>query len=173
MALYAAEAAPEAEAAEMAAEAKRKQKEAESMIVDAGGDINLAPGEYAWPTQSNWELSDKYGWRICPFHGKEFHNGLDIVLTSGTNGSPVYAIADGYITKASWYGGYGNCIQYAIGNGYSVLCGHLSGYNCKDGQYVTKGSVIGYIGSTGASTGPHLHFTVFQDGDTINPLSLY
>ena len=163
----------EAEAAEMAADAAAKQAEAEAMIVESGGDIEVAPGEYAWPTRSNWQLSDKYGWRICPFHGREFHNGLDIVLTSGTSGSPVYAIADGYVTRASWYGGYGNCIQYAIGNGCSVLCGHLSGFNCKKGQYVTKGSVIGYIGTTGASTGPHLHFTVFQNGSTINPLSLY
>ena len=163
----------EAEAADLAADALSKQLEAEQMIVDAGGKIDLAPGEYAWPTQSNWQISSKYGWRICPFHGKEFHNGLDIVLTSGTNGSPVYAIADGYITRASWYGGYGNCIQYACGNGISVLCGHLSGYNCKAGQYVTKGSIIGYIGSTGNSTGPHLHFTIFQNGDHINPFSLY
>jgi len=171
--LHALQAQKEAEAAEMAAEAKRLQHEAEAMIVESGGQIDLAPGEYAWPTQSNWELSDKYGWRICPFHGREFHNGLDIVLTSGTFGSPVYAIADGYVTSASWYGGYGNCVQYAIGNGYSVLCGHLKGYNCHSGQYVAKGSIIGYIGSTGASTGPHLHFTIFKDGDTINPLSLY
>ena len=163
----------EAEAAEMAADALQKQLEAERMIVESGGEVDTTPGEYVWPTKSNWQLSDKYGWRICPFHGREFHNGLDIVLTSGTNGSPVYAIADGYVTRASWYGGYGNCIQYAVGNGYSVLCGHLSGYNCKAGQYVSKGSIIGYIGTTGASTGPHLHFTVFQGGDTINPLSLY
>ena len=171
--MHALQAQKEAEAAEMAADALRKQLEAEQMIVDAGGKIDMAPGEYAWPTASNWELSDKYGWRRCPFHGREFHNGLDIVLTSGTKGAPVYAIADGYVTRASWYGGYGNCIQYAIGNGYSVLYGHLSGYNCKAGQYVTKGSVLGYIGSTGASTGPHLHFTVFQNGSHINPFSLY
>ena len=171
--MHALQAQKEAEAAEMAADALRKQLEAEQMIVDAGGKIDVAPGEYVWPTASNWELSDKYGWRRCPFHGREFHNGLDIVLTSGTNGAPVYAIADGYVTRASWYGGYGNCIQYAVGNGYSVLYGHLSGYNCKAGQYVTKGSVLGYIGSTGASTGPHLHFTVFQNGSHINPLSLY
>lgn len=171
--MHALQAQKEAEAAEMAAEAMRMQLEAEQMIVESGGSVSFAPGEYAWPTKSNWMLSDKYGWRRCPFHGKEFHNGLDIVLTSGTKGSPVYAIADGYITRASWYGGYGNCIQYAVGNGYSVLCGHLSGYNCKKGQYVTKGSVIGYIGSTGASTGPHLHFTVFKGGSTINPLTLY
>ena len=171
--MHALQAQKEAEAAEMAADALAKQLEAEAMIVDAGGDIDITPGEYGWPTQSNWELSDKYGWRICPFHGRELHNGLDIVLTSGTYGSPVYAIADGYVTRASWYGGYGNCIQYAIGNGYSVLCGHLKGYNCKAGQFVKKGSVIGYIGSTGASTGPHLHFTIFQNGSHINPLSLY
>ena len=168
--LHALQAQKEAEAAEMAADALRKQLEAEQMIVDAGGQIDLAPGEYAWPTASNWELSDKYGWRRCPFHGKEFHNGLDIVLTSGTMGAPVYAIADGYVTRASWYGGYGNCIQYAVGNGYSVLYGHLSGYNCKAGQYVTKGSVLGYIGSTGASTGPHLHFAVTVGGSYVDPM---
>ncbi len=163
----------EAEAAEMAAEALQLQLEAERMIVESGGQIEMSTGDYQWPTASNWQLSDKYGWRRCPFHGKEFHNGLDIVLTSGTRGAPVYAIADGYVTRASYYGGYGNCIQYAIGNGYSVLYGHLSGFNCKKGQYVTKGSVLGYIGSTGNSTGPHLHFTVFQNGSTISPLSLY
>lgn len=163
----------EAEAAQLAQEALEKQREAEQMIVDAGGELDLKPGEYAWPTQSNWEISSKYGWRICPFHGREFHNGIDIVLTSGTLGSPIYAIADGFITRASWYGGYGNCVTYACGNGISVLCGHLKGYNCKEGQFVTKGSIIGYIGSTGNSTGPHLHFTVFRNGDHINPFSLY
>lgn len=171
--MHALQAQKEAEAAEMAADAAAKQAAAEAMIVEAGGQIDIAPGAYAWPTASNWELSDKYGWRICPFHGKEFHNGLDIVLTSGTKGAPVYAIADGVITRASWYGGYGNCIQYATGNGISVLYGHLSGYNCTNGQFVKKGTVLGYIGSTGASTGPHLHFTVFQNGETINPFSLY
>ena len=171
--LHALQAQKEAEAAEMAANAKAMQREAEAMIVESGGQIEITPGEYAWPTAANWELSDKYGWRICPFHGREFHNGLDIILTSGTFGSPVYAIADGVVTSASWYGGYGNCIQYAIGGGYSVLCGHLSGYNCSAKQFVKKGTVLGYIGSTGASTGPHLHFTVFRDGETVNPLSLY
>lgn len=162
-----------AEAAAMAAEAAALQAEAERMIVDSGGDIKLKPGQYAWPTQSNWIQTSNYGWRICPFHGREFHNGLDLCLTSGTNGSPVYAIADGMVTRASWYGGYGNCVTYAIGGGYSVLCGHLSGYNCSSGQMVKKGQVIGYIGSTGNSTGPHLHFTVFKGGEAVNPYSLY
>ena len=164
----------EAEGYELAAEAAAKQAAAEAMIVENGGSAEAAPpGAYAWPTNSNWMITSNYGWRICPFHGREFHNGVDIVLKSGTKGSPVYAIADGMVTRASWYGGYGNCIQVAHAGGYSSLYGHLSGYNCKAGQYVTKGQVIGYIGSTGNSTGPHLHFSVFKDGSMTNPLGLY
>ncbi len=163
----------EAQGAELAAEAQAKQAEAEAMLVEAGGTVEYTPGEYAWPTQPNWSITSNYGWRICPFHGREFHNGVDLVLASGTYGSPVYAIADGIVTRASWYGSYGNCIQIGLGGGYSVLYGHLSGYNCSEGQYVKKGDVVGYIGSTGNSTGPHLHFTVFKDGNMTNPLGLY
>ena len=163
----------EAEGQQLAAEAAAKQAAAEAMIVENGGNVSVATGDFAWPTNSNWKITSNYGWRICPFHGREFHNGLDIVLTSGTKGSPVYAISDGVITRASWYGGYGNCIQLASGSGYSSLYGHLSGYNCSKGQYVTKGQLIGYIGSTGNSTGPHLHFTVFLNGSAVNPMSLY
>ena len=163
----------EAEGYELAAEAAAKQAAAEAMIVENGGSVEIVVGAFAWPTMSNWQITSNYGWRICPFHGREFHNGVDIVLTSGTNGSPVYAIADGIVTRASRYGGYGNCIQVAHGGGYSSLYGHLSGYNCTAGQFVTKGQLIGYIGSTGNSTGPHLHFTVFKDGSITNPLGLY
>lgn len=171
--MHAMQAQKEAEAAEMAAEAAALQAQAEAMIVESGGQLEVAQGQYLWPTLSNWTLSDKYGWRTCPFHGKEFHNGLDIVLTSGTNGSPIYAIADGVVTMARYYGGYGNCVQYAIGNGITVLNGHMSRIAVSNGQFIKKGTVVGYIGSTGASTGPHLHFTVFQNGSTINPFSLY
>lgn len=171
--LHAMEEQMAAEAAAMAAEAAAKQAEAERMIVESGGTVEVKPGQYQWPIASNWIQTSNYGWRICPFHGREFHNGLDLVLSSGTYGAPVYAVADGVITRASWYGGYGMCITYAIGGGYSVLCGHLSGYNCSTNQVVKKGQVIGYIGSTGNSTGPHLHFTVFKNGDSVNPYSLY
>ena len=163
----------EAEAEQLAAEAAAKQAEAERMILEEGGTVDVPVGAWAWPTQSNWIMTSNYGWRRCPFHGREFHNGLDLCLKSGTYGSPVYAIQDGIVTRASWYGGYGNCIQIAHGNGYSSLYGHLKGYNCKNGQFVKKGEVIGYIGSTGNSTGPHLHFTVFLNGSIVNPYSLY
>ena len=171
--LHAMQKQKEAEAAQMAAEAAAMQAEAERMIVETGGNIEVTPGQYQWPTASNWTQTSNYGWRRCPFHGREFHTGVDIVLTSGTYGAPVYAIADGVVTRASYYGSYGNCVTYAIGGGYSVLYGHLKGYNCKKDQVVKKGDVLGYIGSTGASTGPHLHFTVFKDGELINPYSLY
>ena len=163
----------EAQGKELAAEAAAKQAAAEAMIVEKGGSVEFTPGEYAWPTQSNWEITSNYGWRICPFHGREFHNGVDLVLSSGTYGSPVYAIADGIITRSSWYGGYGNCVTIAHGGGYTSLYGHLSGYNCKEGDLVKKGQVVGYIGSTGNSTGPHLHFSVFKDGNMTNPLGLF
>ncbi|MBE6042417.1 MAG: hypothetical protein E7220_07865 [Clostridiales bacterium] len=163
----------EAEALELAAEAATLQAEAEAMIVEKGGDVKVAKTGFTFPMQSGWKVTSNYGWRICPFHGREFHNGVDLVLNSGTYGAPVYAIADGMITRASWYGGYGNCIQLACGGGYSALYGHLKGYNCKQGQFVKKGTVIGYVGSTGNSTGPHLHFTVFKNGDLTNPMGIY
>ena len=160
-----------AESAALAAEAARNGSNADAIILRNGGSISTK--NYAWPTKSNWIITSEYGWRICPFHGKEFHDGLDICLTSGTNGSPVYAINDGVITRASWYGGYGNCITLSMGGNYSALYGHLSGYNCKNGQYVKRGQVIGYVGSTGNSTGPHLHFMVFRNGSVISPWSIY
>ena len=76
-------------------------------------------------------------------------------------------------TKASYYGGYGNCVMISIGNGYTTLYGHMSGFAVSNGQYVTKGQVVGYIGSTGWSTGPHLHFSLIKNGTYINPMSLF
>ncbi len=161
----------QAESAALAAEAMRAGGNADELIRRNGGTIDTS--NFAWPTNGNWIITSEYGWRICPFHGREYHDGLDICLSSGTNGSPVYAIADGIVTRASWYGGYGNCIILSVGNNYSALYGHLSGYNCKANQFVQKGQVIGYIGSTGNSTGPHLHFTVFHNGSAISPWSIY
>lgn len=160
-----------AESAALAAEAARNGGNAEELIKNNGGSIDTS--NYAWPTKSPWQITSEYGWRICPFHGREFHDGLDICLYSGTNGSPVYAANDGIITRASWYGGYGNCIILSMGGGYSALYAHLSGYNCKNGNFVQKGQVLGYIGSTGNSTGPHLHYMIFKNGSSISPWSLY
>lgn len=160
-----------AEASQLAAEAAQHAGNAEELIAANGG--NLDTSAYTWPTKLNYIITSKYGWRICPFHGKEFHDGLDICLSSGTFGSPVYAIADCMVTRASWYGGYGNCVTIECGNGYGALYGHLSSIAVSYGSYVPRGTVLGYIGSTGNSTGPHLHFMVFKNGATISPWSIY
>ena len=151
----------------LAAEAAANGGNAEALIKANGGKINTK--NYAWPTTTS-SISDGYGWRICPFHGKEFHDGLDITASTGC---PIYAIGDAMVTRASWYGGYGNCVVITCGNGVSALYGHLSKISCRAGQFVTRGTVLGYTGSTGNSTGPHLHFTVFKNGTTINPYSIY
>lgn len=162
----------EAEEEKLNAEADQLAAEAARAASSQSGSFTPS-GTYCWPTDRNYILTDDYGYRICPFHGPEFHNGLDICLYGGTYGKPCYAIGDGYVTRASWYGGYGNCIVIDNGNGIVALYGHLSGYNVSAGQYVSKGQVVGYLGSTGNSTGPHLHFTVFLNGNSISPWSLY
>lgn len=167
-------------------EAKEKELEAQARAAAAaavqrgswGVDETIAhggstSGAYCWPTDSYY-LTSEYGYRIHPITGQvdSFHNGIDLGARTGT---PVYAIQDGMISRASWYYGYGNCIELDCGTGITALYGHLSGYNCSYGQYVTKGQVIGYVGSTGQSTGPHLHFTVYytSNGNTFNPYNLY
>lgn len=156
-----------AEAQALAAEAARNASNATEQILANGGSIDTS--NYSWPTTSQ-TITSAYGWRICPFHGKEFHNGIDI---GGSTGLPIYAINDGIVTRASWYGGYGNCIILSCGGDISALYGHLSGFNCSQGDFVVKGTLIGYMGSTGNSTGPHLHFTVFLGSEAISPWSLY
>lgn len=156
-----------AESQALAAEAAANGGAAEELIKRNGGKINTK--NYAWPTTTS-SISDGYGWRICPFHGREFHDGLDITASTGC---PIYAIADAMVTRAEWYGGYGNCVVITCGNGISALYGHLSKISCRAGQFVTRGTILGYTGSTGNSTGPHLHFTVFKNGSAINPYSLY
>jgi len=156
-----------AEANALAAEAAANASNAQQQIIANGGSIDTS--NYAWPCGAQ-TITSNYGWRICPFHGKEFHNGIDIGASTGT---PVYAINDGIITRASWYGGYGNCIVLTCGGNISALYGHLSKYNCKQGDFVVKGTCIGYVGSTGNSTGPHLHFTVFNGGTAFSPWQLY
>lgn len=130
-----------------------------------------ASSGYRWPTNGG-VITSPFGWRIHPiFKTRKYHDGVDI---SGLRaGTPVYAIANGTVTRSSWYGGYGNCVQIYVGNGRTALYAHLSGYAVSKGQYVSKGQVVGYIGSTGWSTGPHLHFGLSVGGKFVNPMSIY
>jgi murein DD-endopeptidase MepM/ murein hydrolase activator NlpD len=112
-------------------------------------------------------FSDGYGWRRDPIDGsREFHKGVDVVAPNGT---PVRAPADGLVTAAGRMAGYGAMIHLAHGYGMATRYGHLSRVMVVPGQRVKRGDVIGLVGSTGRSTGPHLHYEVFRAGNQIDP----
>lgn len=159
------------EANAIAAEAARAQAEYEKKLAEQNSSGASSGGGYLWPLPMKGVITSEYGYRSDPFLGTmRYHNGLDIAVPTGT---PVRSVSDGYVTLSSWYGGYGNCVIISIGNGKSTLYGHLNSRACTAGQYVTKGQIVGYVGSTGRSTGPHLHFTLFLNGKDISPYTLY
>lgn len=122
-----------------------------------------------WPLVSGW-LTSSFGSRSDPVTGEpEQHAGLDI---SADRGTPVHATADGTVEAAGYNGGYGNCILLDHGFGISTRYGHLSGYAVSTGQVVKRGQVIGYVGSTGHTTGAHLHYEILMNGEPVNPLRL-
>lgn len=123
-----------------------------------------------WPT-SGGEITSYWGGRTNPFDGysSDWHPGIDI---GNDYGAPVYAAAAGYVAQSGWYGGYGRYIRLTHDLGYVTAYGHMSSLAVSAGQYVKKGDVIGYVGSSGYSTGPHLHFEVHQNGVELNPLKL-
>jgi murein DD-endopeptidase MepM/ murein hydrolase activator NlpD len=113
-------------------------------------------------------LTDGFGGRSDPFTGEQgTHNAVDI---SSAVGQAVRAPADGVVVKAEWANGYGNVIFISHGYGYSTRYGHLSGYTVRPGDRVKRSDVIGYVGSTGRSTGPHLHYEVRLNNNPVNPL---
>ena len=118
-----------------------------------------------WPVKG-W-VNDGFGMRTSPFTGeKEFHKGLDI---STRKGSPIIAPADGYVSVVGQNYSFGNYITISHGYGYKTRYGHLSKVMVKKGQAVKRGDTIGLVGSTGRSTGPHLHYEVFVEGVQVNP----
>src|SRR5262245_4742612 len=121
-----------------------------------------------WPAHG-W-LTGTFGGRSDPFTGEPgFHQGLDI---STEKGQPVYATADGQVDSATYTGDYGNLIVIRHDFGLSTRYGHLSRFNVSEGATVHRGDVIGFVGSTGRSTGAHLHYEILANGKLINPLQL-
>ena len=133
----------------------------------SGGGSANASGSFLWPVASYVYVSSRFGLRVHPITGKtKSHTGIDIASNQGT---AVYASDGGTVTLAGWNGGYGNCIMIDHGNGYVTLYGHLSSISVSVGQTVSQGATIGAVGSTGNSTGPHLHFEVLKNGTRIDP----
>jgi murein DD-endopeptidase MepM/ murein hydrolase activator NlpD len=117
------------------------------------------------------QLASGYGMRIDPIYGTaRFHAGMDFSANIGT---PVYVTADGTVTLADWKQGYGKCIIIDHGYGYETLYAHLNEYKVRAGQKVVRGELIGEVGNTGKSTGPHLHYEVQVKGQPDNPAKYY
>ena len=117
-------------------------------------------------------MASGYGWRSDPFtKARKMHWGMDFTARKGI---PVYATGDGRVTRAdNNSSGYGKHIRVEHGYGYMSLYGHLSKYNVRVGQKVERGDLIGFVGSTGRSEAPHLHYEVWKDGERINPINFY
>lgn len=122
---------------------------------------------YIWPTNNTRLVTSPYGERWCPFHGYESHNGADI---GAARGSAVLAAKSGRVIQAGWNGGYGISVMIAHDDGITTLYGHMDGCSVSVGQTVSQGETIGICGSTGNSTGAHIHYTMYKNGSTIDPL---
>jgi murein DD-endopeptidase MepM/ murein hydrolase activator NlpD len=126
----------------------------------------LASTPSIWPSEGY--LTSTFGRRSSPFGtGADFHRGIDIANRIGT---PVRSPAKGVITYTGWDGGYGNCIVINHGNNISTRYAHLQHMSAKLGQVVNRGDIIGAVGNSGRSTGPHLHYEVRLSGVCVNPL---
>ena len=113
-----------------------------------------------------------FGYRTDPFtKARKMHEGMDFTAKTGT---PIYATGDGVVARAdNTASGFGNHVVIRHGFGYETLYAHLSRYKCKAGQRIKRGDIIGYVGSTGRSEGPHLHYEVHKNGKVVNPLNFY
>ncbi len=117
-------------------------------------------------------VTSGYGWRTHPIYKtKEFHPGMDF---SAEQGTPIYATGDGTVARAeALTQGYGHHVVLDHGFGYQTLYGHMSKLAVKSGQKVLRGQLIGYVGSTGLSTAPHIHYEVIKNGEKVNPINYY
>lgn len=132
----------------------------------AGPRARWSMAALSWPLRG--PITSRFGFRRHPiFRLRQFHTGVDI---SAAMGSPVRAAFGGMVLYAGWFGGYGKLIVIDHGDGYSTLYGHLSAIGVAVGDQIARGQVVGRVGSTGYSTGPHLHFEIRQRGKPINPL---
>ena len=163
----------EAEYDRIAAEMQSVSDEIAAMSAQAAqnGSVPMGDGTLIWPTPSCTTNSSAYGWRIHPIYGTpKFHAGEDIPAGYGAE---ILAAASGTVVTAGWVSGYGNYTVIDHGGGMMTAYGHQSQILVSVGQTVTQGDLIGYVGSTGNSTGPHLHFEVYINGSTVDPKSFF
>ena len=133
--------------------------------------LKKAMGElFVYPITSGWRLTSRFGPRKDPFTGvASSHTGIDMACATGT---PIRAALSGKVVYVGWSNIFGNYVIINHGNGYQSLYGHMSKILAKKGQSVDQSTKIGLVGSTGYSTGPHLHFTVYKNGKLVDPMTL-
>ena len=156
-----------------AEEEERRRQEAAANNPSGGGGSSggsvTGTGSFTWPCPSCTYITSRVGYRWHPVSGQwKYHSGLDI---GAAYGASIVAADGGTVTIAGVNGGYGNCVMIDHGNGYYTLYGHMSSIAVSVGQSVSKGATIGYVGSTGVSTGPHLHFGISYGGTYVNPMA--
>lgn len=152
-------------------EEARRQEEAlkSSLKYSSSSSEYLGSGRFCWPAPSYTRISSPYGWRNHPIYKtQKFHSGVDLAAPGGTN---ILAAENGKVISSGWNGGYGNCLVVDHGGGISTLYAHASRLLVSKGAYVTKGQVIAKVGTTGNSTGNHLHFEVLINGKTTDPMA--
>ncbi|PAB58773.1 murein hydrolase activator EnvC family protein [Anaeromicrobium sediminis] len=143
------------------------QLEAEILRKQSGG--KYVGGKFTWPAPGYTRITSPFGYRIHPvLKKKKLHTGIDVGIPYGKN---LVAAADGKVIHANWLGGYGKAVMIDHGGGIVTLYGHTSKLLVKNGQRVKKGTPIAKCGSTGMSTGPHLHFEVRKNGKYIDPMT--
>ena len=159
----------EAKEDELLSQAQSLNDQIQSMI-DVDSDY-VGGGSWVWPAPASHYLTSYFGWRIHPVYGTwKYHSGIDIAASAGTN---VLAAASGTVILSQQYGGYGQCIMIDHGGGITSLYGHMiyGSQRVSVGDTVQAGQVIALVGSTGVSTGPHLHFEVREGGTLVDPLN--
>ena len=138
--------------------------------IDAANADRPAPVQSGLMMPVAGRITSYFGYRYHPIlHFTRFHAGLDI---GASWGSPIVAAADGQVAAAGWAGGYGREVRIAHAGGLMTLYGHMSEIVAQPGSYVRAGQLIGYVGSSGLSTGPHVHFEVRQNGTPVNPMTV-
>lgn len=145
----------------------RQQQSGGSSGGSGSSGSNSGVDGYIWPTNNTRVVTSPYGERWCPFHGYESHNGADI---DAARGSAVLAAKSGRVIQAGWNGGYGISVMIAHDDGITTLYGHMDGCSVSVGQTVSQGETIGICGNTGNSSGAHIHYTMYKNGGTIDPL---
>jgi len=167
-------AALEAREDEAAAEIDRLIEELEEerrRLAAQQGAAVAATGSYIWPSASSVYVTSRFGNRLHPVYGYyRMHYGIDIGASYGTD---IYAADGGYVTTSTYSSGYGNYVMIDHGDGRYTLYAHMTTRYVNEGDIVLQGDVIGIVGSTGVSTGPHIHFEVYEGGERVDPLQFF